>query len=137
MTRPERTLVLLLRGLGCLTLSAFAAIALPVEWMAAIHARLGLGTLPREPIVDYLTRSVSAFYGLHGALLLVVARDVRRHRAVVAFAGWAAVAFGVIVTGIDLHAGMPAWWTWGEGLPVTALGALQLYLLRSVPREDA
>lgn len=140
MDRPdlrERVLVLALRALGGLTLAAVFAIFLPRDRMAEIHAALGLGGLPQVPIVDYLSRSVSALYALHGGLLLVVAHDLRRHRPIVRYLGWASLAFGALVTGIDLSAGMPAYWTWDEGPPIVAMGLALLYLLRSVPQARA
>jgi hypothetical protein len=45
------------------------------------------------------------------------------------------VVFGAIMIGVDLHAGMPWWWTVNEGPPVIAVGAVMLYLLRFVPAE--
>ena len=40
-----------------------------------------------------------------------------------------------VLIGVDVHAGMPWWWTAGEGPPVIAAGAVMLYLLRFVPAE--
>jgi hypothetical protein len=131
--RQERILVLILRLLGGLMLLAFVAVLLPADRMAEIHAALGLGALPQAPIVDYLARSLSLLYGLGGGLLFVVARDLRRHRPIARYLGWVNVVFGVVVLGIDLAAGMPAYWTWGEGPPIVATGWVLLYLLRSVP----
>lgn len=135
-SRREKILVFLLRGLGCVTLTAFAAMFLPGSWMERINALIGLGPLPRAPIVDYLARSISALYGFHGVLLLILARDVRRYRAIVAFVAWATALFGVLVTGIDLYAGMPAYWTWGEGPPIVVTGFVLLHLLKSVPEVE-
>lgn len=51
-----RLLVFLLRLAGAITVTAFFAIFLPVEWMASSHRWLGLGEFPRAPVVDYLAR---------------------------------------------------------------------------------
>lgn len=116
-------------------LLAFLAIFLPVEWMAATHRWLGLGHFPAVPIVDYLTRSLSALYAIHGGLLLVVSGNVRRYSVVVAYLAVVSILFGVAMVVIDLRAGMPLFWTLGEGPPLFAFGLLLLYLLRFVPRE--
>jgi len=131
----ERWLVLLLRFGGLLTLSAFVAMFLPAAWMERIHRMLGLGPFPAGPLVDYLTRSISALYGFHGGLLLLVSCDVRRHAPVVRYLGVMNILFGLLMLGIDLHAGMPAWWTFGEGPPVVVLGLALLYLIGKVAPE--
>ena len=40
-----------------------------MSWIAASHEWLGMGDYPDRPIVDYLARSLSLFYGLVGLLL--------------------------------------------------------------------
>jgi hypothetical protein len=80
--------------------------------------------------VDYLARSISALYAIHGGLLLLVSGDVRRHARVVAYLAVTAIGFGLLMIGIDLHAGMPVRWTIGEGPPVLVLGIVILVLLR-------
>jgi len=129
----ERLLVLLLRLGGGLMLLATLAIVLPTPWMVATHASLGMGELPRAGIVEYLTRSVSALYALHGGLLLVLSTDVRRYVGVIAYLGAANVPLGVVLLAIDVHAGMPWYWTIAEGPPVTLFGVVLLLLVRSLP----
>ena len=128
-----RLLKALLRLGGVVTVSGFAAILLPEEWMAASHAWLGLGEFPRAPIVDYLARSIAALYGFHGVLLLTVARDPLALRPIVSYVAFVNVAFGAIMLGIDLYAGMPLWWTLGEGPPIAALGVVIGWLNSSIP----
>ena len=128
-----RLLVLLLRFGGVLLSAAFLAVFLPVQWMADTHEWLGLGEFPRSPIVDYLARSVAALYGFHGILLFIVAKNPARYRPIVRYIGVLNIALGILMTGIDLHAGMPIWWTAGEGPPVAVLGVVILYLSRSLP----
>jgi hypothetical protein len=128
----HRLLVLLLRFGGVVTSAGFLAILLPVEWMAATHQWLGLGEFPRAPIVDYLARSSAALYGFHGVLLLIVAGNPARHRPIVRYLGVVNVLFGLLMTIIDIQAGMPVWWTLAEGPPTAGFGALVLYLSRSL-----
>ena len=126
----SRLLVLLLRFTGCVLITAFLAIFLPVEWMASTHRALGMGEFPRAPVVDYLARSVAALYGFHGVLMLIVSGDPVRYRSIVSYIGIMNVLFGVIVLGIDLHAGLPMWWTVLEGPPVVIIGVVVTALNR-------
>jgi hypothetical protein len=133
MNRSERILVWLLRAGGAVMLTALGAVVMPFDWMNSIHQRLGLGELPRAPIVGYLTRSVSALYALHGALLIFLAHDIRRYRLVVRFLAVAGVVFGALVLGIDYSVGMPVGWTAQEGPLVIVLGVV-FFLLTTQKR---
>jgi hypothetical protein len=128
--RRQSALVALLRFGGVITFSAFFTIFLPVEWMASTHRWLGLGEFPRSPIVDYLARSVATFYGFHGCLLLLVSTDPVRYRAIVSFIAMMTSILGILLLGIDLHAGLPVWWTAFEGPPVIVVGILIGWLNR-------
>ena len=128
----RKLLVVLLRLGGAVTSAAFLAVFLPVEWMAATHQWLGLGEFPRAPIVDYLARSIAALYGFHGVLLFIIARDPARYRTIVQYAGVMNIVFGLLLTGIDVNAGMPAYWTLAEGPPIIGFGLVVLYLSRSL-----
>lgn len=138
MNREERALQILLSVGGVVMLLATFAIFMPVSWMSATNDWLGLGPFTESPLVDYLTRSLSLLYAIHGGLLLVAATDIRRYRPLVLYLGIASVVAGVVLTGIDLHAGMPSYWTVGEGPFVTVAGLLITWLtLRSGSRNDA
>jgi hypothetical protein len=126
----RRLLIILLRLAGVVTITAFLAMLLPTEWMVTAHRWLGLGELPRMPIIEYLTRSVAALYGFHGVLLLLVSRDPERHRPIVRYLGVMNVVFGVLIMLIDVHAGLPTFWTLLEGPPIIGLGSAVLYLSR-------
>ena len=82
------------------------------------------------PVVDYLARSAAALYGFHGLLLLLIARDPIKHVTIVRFVAFMNVFFGLMIVFIDLHAGMPALWTFLEGPPIIAFG-LVIYFLGS------
>jgi len=134
-SRQETILIVVLRLSGAVTVLAFPAILLPAEWMASIHRWLGLGEFSASTLVDYLTRSIAALYGFHGVLMLLVSCDVRRYRGIVTYLAYMYLAFGAMMLGIDLHAGMPPYWTLGEGPMIAALGILFMVLLRSVPER--
>lgn len=130
-------IVVLLRLGGVLTILAFPMMLLPVGWMDAIHQSLGLGPLPRAPIVDYLARSIAALYGFHGVLLLIISRDPVGYRALVWYAAVMSMVFGLMVLAIDIHAGLPTLWIAAEGPPVAALGVLLACLNRAAGRRVA
>lgn len=128
MNRNEPILAWLLRFVGVIMLTALGAVVMPVQWMNAVHQWVGLGELPDVPIVGYLTRSVSALYALHGALLVFVASDVPRYLPLVRFLAVAGILFGILMSGIDFLVGMPLSWTVGEGPFVTVLSVAILRL---------
>jgi hypothetical protein len=103
--------------------------------MAATHRWLGLGELPVAPIMEYLARSVSAFYVLFGAVCLVMASDLERYRPLVRFLAVAVILLSIVFTGVDLAAGMPWWWTAFEGPPGIGVGALLFFLARPMDRK--
>jgi hypothetical protein len=109
-------------------LTALGAVVMPFDWMNVIHRQAGLGDMPHVPIVGYLTRSISALYVLHGALLVFMAGDVRRYLPVVRFLAGAGVVFGALMLGIDCAVAMPLPWTVSEGPFVVAFGAVVLWL---------
>jgi hypothetical protein len=130
--RPDRAhslLQLLLRVGGTLTGFAIFAVFLPTDRMASIHAILGLGSFPASTLVDYLTRSVAGMYAFHGAVLWIVSFDPRRYAPVIAVLGAGNIVFGLLLIGIDVHAGLPGWWIAGEGPWVALAGVVLLALL--------
>lgn len=130
MTKTDKALIILLRVLGIPALFAVIAVFMPMSWMAATHRSLGLGEMPTEPIVEYLARSVSAFYVVLGALCLVIASDLDRYRPLVRFLGFAFFLLGAVFTGVDVATGMPWWWSGFEGPPGLGLGVLMFWLAR-------
>jgi hypothetical protein len=116
-------------------LLAFGAVFFPTRWMATLHEWLGLGPFPDAPITEYLTRSVSLLYGIHGGLFLVLAGNVRRYRDPLVYLIVMGVVFGTIMTLIDLRAPVPLYWTLSEGPLILLFSVLLLYLSRFVPRE--
>ena len=76
MPRPELFLKWFIRYIGSVSMLAAFAVVMPYSWMNAIHGWLGMGELPADPIVGYLSRSTSAFYALFGGLLWLVSFDL-------------------------------------------------------------
>ena len=123
---------------GVMTLLALPAVFMPTASMDAFHRGLGLGPLPQGPIVEYLTRSVSALYAAFGSLTLVIAWDLRRFGPVVTWWGVMALVFGGILFWVDTIAPMPEHWKWGEGpyLLLTGVVVLVLQWLSSKAEND-
>ncbi len=136
MSRAERSLVWLLRAEGLMVLWALPAAFLPTDWMDAIGQRLGLDPLPRAPLVEYLTRSLSLLYAGWGPVVLVLASDLRRYLPLLWVYSWMTLAFGPTILAIDLAAGMPPGWVVGEAVTVNALGVVGILLLWRIQREQ-
>ena len=101
MTKSDKVLVILFRYLlGIGSLFALVPVVMPMSWMAATHRWLGLGEMPTGPIVEYLARSVSAFYAFFGALCLLLATDLERYCPIVRFLGVAFALMGAIFTSL-------------------------------------
>jgi hypothetical protein len=130
MTKSDKALAIFLRCLGVGSLFALVPVFMPFSWMVATHQWLGLGEMPTGPVVEYLARSVSAFYALSGALFLVVASDLERYRPIIRFLGVALALVGLILLGVDVGAGMPWWWSAFEGPAAIGIGALLFFLSR-------
>lgn len=107
---------------------ALPAVFLPVTAMNYFHGQLGLGPLPEGPIVQYLARSLSAFYAAFGSLTLLLATDIKRYAPLITWWGIVALVFGGLLAGIDTMAGMPTSWMLGEVVFLACAGAAVLLL---------
>ena len=132
MNNCEKALVILLRIAAVVLLTALIPSVMPFAWMKDIHRQLGMGELPEGPIMGYLTRSLSAMYALHGAIVWFVSGDVRRYLPVVKCLAVLAILFGVGVFVLDVMVGMPPAWTASEGPFVVVLGGVLFRLARRV-----
>lgn len=133
--RAKRWLAYFLRFNAAMLLCALLAVPMPYEWMQSIDRALGLGELPHSPIIGYLTRSLSALYGICGLFTLVISLDVDRYRPLVHLWGWSAIGFGAILLAIDLAVGMPFGWTLVDGSAGFVLGGIVLWLARRAAAE--
>jgi hypothetical protein len=129
----EKALVVFLRISGIILLIALIPAVMPFLWMQEIHRRLGMGELPAEPIVGYLTRSLSLMYAMHGALVYFISRDVRRFLPLVRFLAILCIVFGSGMIFLDATVGMPEYWIVCEGPLIILLGILILMLAKRVP----
>jgi hypothetical protein len=125
-----RLLAAFLRLEGTIEILAFVAVVMPHAWMAATHRWLGMGALPAFPLLDYMIRSVSLLYGLHGVLLLLLATDVTRFRLLIIYTAASYLLAAVAFTAIDLGNSMPWWWSVSEVGSVISLALVLFWLLR-------
>ena len=126
----RRLLAWLLYVMGGMMTAAFLAVVMPTSLMATIADWLGVGPLARSPLTEYLTRSLSAMYGVLGVLHLCLARDVVRYLNLIVVIGWLTVLAGAIMTVVDVAAGMPPFWSWSEGPPTVLTGLAFIWLAR-------
>lgn len=134
--KNDRLLVLFLRLVGVADLLAILVVFFPGEWIAWAHEWIGLGDLPQERIVGYLARSTSLLYGIHGAILLVMASDIVHYRSLVCWYGRVLTVAGVLLAGVDIAESMPFWWTVFEGTVVAGIGVVILTLCHDRPATD-
>ena len=131
--KQEAFLVLMLRVVGTVTLSALIFVFVPYRWMNGLYGLLGWGALPSEPIVGYLARSTSAFYALLGVLKWLASLDVRRYRALVLAIGAFMVAFGVVFLFVDYLEGLGPIWAVVEAGANLFFGGLFFILGKRLP----
>ena len=132
----ERRLVVFLRILGSVVGLALLAVVMPRHCMATTHEWLKVGPFPEGPIVEYLARSLSGFYAMHGGLLWLISTDVRRFSLILAYLAWTTLIFGAAMLAIDYLAGLPLPWTIMEGPLVMALGLALLFLKAKARLND-
>ncbi len=133
----ERLLKWLVRLTGIACLCAIPFVFIPRAWMAAIHEWSGLGPLPDGAIVSYLARATSAFYAMFGGLMLICSFDVRRYRAIITYAAWLGIAYGIIMSVHNALLHMPIDWILGDALTAGPTGVVILILQHFARRAEA
>jgi len=118
----------LLRAFGAIDCLALIAVLMPRSVIESVSLRLGFAPFPPGPLAEYLARSTSLLYALHGALMLYVSTDVPRHWGLIRCLGALAAIHGVLMLIIDFQLGMPAWWCAIEG-PTFAASGIALWTL--------
>lgn len=129
-TKSDRLISNLMRFDACLQLCALVAVCMPLAWIQYLHTAIGLGDFPTGPISEYLARSLSAFYAMHGVITWVLANDVPRYRPLIRVWAFSFVALGVATILICMATKLPLLWTIAQGPFVIAFGAAILTLLK-------
>jgi hypothetical protein len=133
----EKILIIILRLSGLMLITAFVAVFLPYEMMTSIHFQIGLGTMPQLPILDYLARSVSMFYGIHGVIVIYISYNLNKYLQFLKLLCYLGLLFGLSLFFIDINASMPSYWTFGES-PIVVLLNLVIYVfVIMIEKEDA
>jgi hypothetical protein len=130
----ETLLIILLRLTAGVLLLALVPLFFPHSLMAAINRDIGLGVLPDTAIIGYLTRSLSALYAFHGALLLYLSHDVRRWLPMIICFAALSMAFGGLMLVLDIYLRMPLPWILCEGPLIISIYSLIFRLAISVKR---
>ena len=94
-----------IRANAAVLLLAVVPVFFPPDLMAEMHRSLGLGELARDRMTEYLTRSLSACYALHGAVLWGLSTDVRRYRRFIDCMYAVHFTYALTLFGIDLTRG--------------------------------
>src|SRR5262245_20081986 len=110
MPANERLLRLLLRLEAVVLFLALPFAVMPTGWMDAVARAVGLEPVPRAPLVEYLTRSLSLLYASWAPVCWLSASDVRRYRELIVVTAWVRVLFGAALLVLDLGVGMPLAW---------------------------
>ncbi len=129
-TTARKVLTWVLRLLGVVAASALFTAVMPTGWMAAANDALGLEPYQSSPLMEYLTRSLSAVYALLGALTLYASREVERYLDLISFMGRLVCVLGVFLTAVAFWAGLPPAWAWVEGPLTVVLGLVMTWLAR-------
>jgi hypothetical protein len=132
MKQPEAWLRATLLLQAAILACALPAALLPTEWMDAIHQGMGMGQLPRAPLVEYLTRSISLIYAAWAPLLVAFSLDLRRHLPLVRVFGWLTFLGGPAFFALDIAVGMPMAWAVTEGGAIFLFGVAMLGLEAAV-----
>lgn len=118
----------LLRLFGVVDCLAVIAVLMPRSVMESVSAQIGFAPFSAGPLPEYLARSTSLLYALHGALLLILAQDVVRYWGLIRWLGLLSIVHGAATLAIDVQLGMPTWWCAAEG-PTFAAAGLVLWRL--------
>lgn len=107
---------------------AFVPVFFPMPLMAWVHDHLGVGAMPDGPVFEYLARSCSLLYGMHGTLVLVLSSNPRRYRVPIVWVIGLHLLCGTVLLGVDLVTGLPWYWTLFEGPGIVAMAGLMAWL---------
>jgi len=136
LVNKETILILILRLAGAMLVIAFVAVFLPYDVMNRIHQNMGLGVLPQTPIVDYLARSLSMFYGIHGVITLYISFHLKRYLSFLKLLCFLGVIMGIMLFYIDMNARMPAFWAYYEAPIVITLNVIIYILALLVEKKE-
>jgi hypothetical protein len=133
MTLAEKLLKLVLYAAGGACCLAVGPLFMPRAWMAWTHVQLGMGAFPDAPVAEYLARLTSGLYAFYGGLLLLLARDVRRHASIIAYQ---TVVIALLAVVGAIYGGMPWFWLAADVVSACGTCAVVLGLQAWIRAED-
>ena len=129
-----RPITICLRLLAILQILTAGIALMPMTWIAAWHAWVGLGHLPDHAFLRYVVRGGAFVQGAIGVLIWVIATDVVRYRPLVLTVGGIYLVSGPAFYFIDSTAGMPPFWGMMDGAACFLTGSI---LLALTPRNPS
>jgi hypothetical protein len=130
-----RWLTLVLKVVGAVTMTAFAAAVMPQAWIISLAMWLGFDPFPSAPLTFYLARNLSLMYGFIGMLVLWIATHIDQYRSLVRPFAYATILFGISQAIVDAQAAMPFWWTAFESVSTIFGGMMIAWLDHVTPKE--
>ncbi|MEA3210684.1 MAG: hypothetical protein QOE70_3741 [Chthoniobacter sp.] len=119
-----------LRCVAILQVLTAAVVFMPVAWIAAWHAWIGLGLMPDDPFLRYVIRGAGYTQAAVGVLLWIMAGDVVRYRPLVIATAAIYLAAGPAFYLIETIAGMPRFWCLIDSVSCFSVGVVLMALCR-------
>src|SRR5687768_15582464 len=134
---PARSTATFLRVLAILQMLTAGIVIMPLEWIDAWHAWIGLGVMSHDPMLRYVVRGGALVQGAIGVLLGVMATDVARYRPLIVTTAVIYLVSAPAFYFIDSIAHMPRFWCILDSAACVVVGSLLLALcLRTPPAYD-
>jgi hypothetical protein len=128
---PVRWTATFLRFIAIIQMLTFAVVVMPVGWIAAWHAWLGMGAMPDDPVLRYVIRGAAFVQGALGVLGWVIATDVVRYRPLIITLAAICLCAAPAYFLLDAVAGMPRFWCIFDFAYCLAAGAVLTWCLFS------
>jgi hypothetical protein len=118
-----------LRLLAILQILTAGIVIMPLEWIDAWHAWVGLGVMSHDPMLRYVVRGGAFVQGGIGVLLWIMASDVTRYRPLIVATGAIYLIAGPSFYLIDSIALMPRFWCLLDSISCLLEGGILLALV--------
>jgi hypothetical protein len=126
--RSTRCTAAFLRVLAILQILTAGIVIMPLEWIGAWHAWVGLGVMSHAPMLRYVVRGAAFVQGGIGVLLWIMASDVARYRPLILATGVIYLVAGPAFYFIESIAHMPRFWCLLDSVSCLAAGSVLLAL---------
>lgn len=138
MSTAEKLLKLLLVLDGAACVSGVVGLYMPLDWMVAGHTWLGMGDFPKDAhVAEQLARLTSGLYGIYGALVILMAIDVRRYAPLITAQAVMIMTLGLSATYFGYpREQIPRWWLLVDSVSVVSFCAATLVLQAKIRAED-